>query len=332
MGLAMRLCFLLLCLVSSFAAENEEDNGGLFPSIFNLATNAIIVANATCGEIGPEVYCKLVEHGVLKEPQCGVCDAKLETKRHPITNAIDGSNNWWQSPTLQNGKQYEWVTITLDLRQVYQIAYVILKAGISPRPGNWILERSVDGLHYKPWQYYAIRDSDCWDIYGIRPTVGKLQYRTDNEVLCTSQYSKLNPLENGEIHTSLVNGRPSADEPSHSLKEFTAARFVRLRLQKIRTLNADLMLLQTNNSYQDKSVTRRYFYSIKDISIGGQCICYGHAKYCPVHPVTEKHQCQCEHNTCGENCEVCCPLYNQQPWKEGTKKNGAVCECKKIYL
>ncbi|XP_067120373.1 laminin subunit alpha lam-3-like [Centruroides vittatus] len=326
MALQMQLSFLLLCLVSSFAVKSEEDNGGLFPSIFNLATNAIIIANATCGEIGPEVYCKLVEHGILKEPQCGVCDAKLSTKSHPITNAIDGSNNWWQSPTLQNGKQYEWITITLDLRQVYQIAYIILKAGISPRPGNWILERSIDGLHYKPWQYYVIHDADCWDIYGIRPNVGKLKFRTDNDVICTSHYSKINPLENGEIHTSLINGRPSADDPSPSLKEFTTARFVRLRLQKIRTLNADLMLLQNNASYQDKSVTRRYFYSIKDISIGGQCICYGHAKYCPVHHVTKKHQCQCEHNTCGENCEMCCPLYNQQPWKEGTKKNGAECE------
>ncbi len=30
----------------------------------------------------------------------------------------------------------------------------------------------------------------------------------------------------------------------------------------------------------------QYFYSIKDISIGGQCICYGHARYCPVDPRT----------------------------------------------
>jgi hypothetical protein len=39
-------------------------------------------------------------------------------KRHPIRYAIDGSNRWWQSPTLQNGRQYEWVTITIDLKQV----------------------------------------------------------------------------------------------------------------------------------------------------------------------------------------------------------------------
>lgn len=44
----------------------------------------------------------------------------LFTERHPISNAIDGTNNWWQSPSIQNGREYHWVTITLDLRQVSQ--------------------------------------------------------------------------------------------------------------------------------------------------------------------------------------------------------------------
>lgn len=42
------------------------------------------------------------------------------TEHHPISNAIDGTNNWWQSPSIQNGREYHWVTITLDLRQVGQ--------------------------------------------------------------------------------------------------------------------------------------------------------------------------------------------------------------------
>lgn len=42
----------------------------------------------------------------------------VSAERHPITSAIDGTNNWWQSPSIQNGRQFHWVTITLDLRQV----------------------------------------------------------------------------------------------------------------------------------------------------------------------------------------------------------------------
>lgn len=79
-----------------------------------------------------------------------------------------------------------------------------MKSAISPRPGNWILERSPDGIIYKPWQYYALTDSECWHAYGIRPTVGKPYYRTDDEVICTSYYSKLNPLEGGEVSTSSI--------------------------------------------------------------------------------------------------------------------------------
>ncbi|XP_022246631.1 laminin subunit alpha-2-like, partial [Limulus polyphemus] len=320
-------------------AAKSDFPKGLFPTVSNLATDAVITVNATCGETGQEIYCKLVEHVYLtdldqkvvspRQQQCGVCDTTSSDpdKRHPIINAIDGTNSWWQSPTLQNGKHFEWVTITLDLKQTYQIAYIIIKAAVSPRPGNWVLERSLDGVNYKPWQYYAISDAECWEVYGIRPTTGAPRYRTDDEVICTSYYSKLNPLENGEIHTSLVNGRPGVDGPSNSLREFTTARFVRLRLQKIRTLNADLMSLQTDDPQKiDKSVTRRYFYSIKDISIGGQCLCFGHAEECPVDSSTGEFRCVCRHNTCGDRCDSCCPFYNQEPWRAGTNIDGAACE------
>lgn len=30
----------------------------------------------------------------------------------------------------------------------------------------------------------------------------------------------------------------------------------------------------------------QYFYAIKDISVGGQCICYGHAKQCETDKLT----------------------------------------------
>lgn len=31
----------------------------------------------------------------------------------------------------------------------------------------------------------------------------------------------------------------------------------------------------------------KYYYSIKDISVGGMCICYGHAKACPLNADTK---------------------------------------------
>ena len=100
---------------------------GRFPHVFNLATNAEITTNATCGERGAEPFCKLVEH-VKRRPadriQCGVCDDSSDADRHPIEFAIDGSNRWWQSPTIANGRQFNSVTITLDLKQVSYRIYI----------------------------------------------------------------------------------------------------------------------------------------------------------------------------------------------------------------
>jgi laminin alpha 1/2 len=86
---------------------------------------------------------------------------------------------------------------------------VIVKSAISPRPANWILERSIDGSTYRPWQYYAHSDDECWTRYGIEPTRGKPSYKRDSEVICTSYYSKLNPLEGGEVWHGYVSYVPS---------------------------------------------------------------------------------------------------------------------------
>ncbi|XP_074943697.1 laminin subunit alpha-2 isoform X1 [Phalacrocorax aristotelis] len=333
---SLPLLLLLAALGSRGQPPPPPPQRGLFPAVLNLATNALITTNATCGEKGREMYCKLVEHvpgQPARNPQCRICDqrSRVPHQRHPITNAIDGKNTWWQSPSIQNGIEYHYVTITLDLQQIFQIAYVIVKAANSPRPGNWILERSLDGVDYQPWQYYAITDSECLTRYNIHPRPGTPSYTKDDEVICTSYYSKIHPLENGEIHTSLINGRPSADDPSRVLLEFTSARFIRLRFQRIRTLNADLMMFAHKDPNEiDPIVTRRYYYSIKDISVGGMCICSGHAKACPLDPATNKSVCQCEHNTCGETCDRCCPGFNQKPWHAGTflvKHECEPCNC-----
>ncbi|XP_051908452.1 laminin subunit alpha-2 isoform X2 [Hippocampus zosterae] len=310
----------------------QAQQRGLFPAVLNLASMADISTNATCGLSGPEMFCKLVEH-VPGQPvtnaQCRICNqnSAKPLERHPIEYAIDGTNRWWQSPSIKNGMEYHYVTITLDLKQIFQIAYVIIKAANSPRPGNWILERSIDGETYEPWQFFALTDTECLTRFNMNPRTGPPSYTKDDEVICTSFYSKIHPLENGEIHTSLINGRPSADDPSPTLLNFTSARYIRLVFQRIRTLNADLMTLTLHDPRDvDPIVTRRYYYSIKDISVGGMCICYGHAKACPLNSFTKKFSCECEHNTCGESCDRCCPGYHQQAWMAGTFVTRHVCE------
>ncbi|XP_050482872.1 laminin subunit alpha-1 isoform X2 [Bombus huntii] len=295
-----------------YGTNKSLKNSGLFPSTFNVAAKADIFVNATCGEEGPETFCKPSESS-----RCAVCDARSPDpgKKHNISNILDSSpGKWWQSPTLARGEHYEYVTIALDLKQVYQIEYVIVKAANSPRPAAWILEKSIDGENFQPWQYYAPSDEECWTRYSVPPVTGKPIYIGDDDVICTSVFSRQTPMENGEIHTHLVNGRPGALNHSTTLQEFTQARYVRLRLQGLR---------RSGETIADK---RRAFYSIKEINIGGRCVCSGHAARCR-YSVQHGHQeCECERHTCGERCEKCCPMYNQIPWKPGTAAKGFHCE------
>ena len=125
---------------------------------------------------------------------------------------------------------------------------------------------------------------------------------------------------------SLLNDRPNSDnfEQSEVLHEFTKATNVRLRLLRPKTTLGHLISVQR----QDPTVTRRYFYSIKDINIGGRCVCNGHANSCDISDANEpqKLYCKCQHNTCGAQCEQCCPGYVQFKWKPATVTNPNICQ------
>ena len=43
-------------------------------------------------------------------------------KIEPIFSlALDGSDRWWQSPTLQYSPAYQYITLTVDLHKMYQV-------------------------------------------------------------------------------------------------------------------------------------------------------------------------------------------------------------------
>lgn len=67
----------------------------------------------------------------------------------------------------------------------------------SPRPGVWSLERSTDfGQSWKPWQYFADTPSDCMKFFGV---AADRDIYADDAVICSTEFSKIVPLENGEV-------------------------------------------------------------------------------------------------------------------------------------
>lgn len=86
------------------------------------------------------------------------------------------------------------------LLQLYHIAYIIIKSANSPRPGQWILERSRDyGETYEAWQYFAESESECQESFGM-DSITKIV--RDDDIICTSDYSNIVPLEDGEASLS----------------------------------------------------------------------------------------------------------------------------------
>ncbi|KAM7125584.1 laminin subunit alpha-5 [Molossus nigricans] len=329
-----------LALLGAARAATDGDFS-LHPPYFNLAEGARIAASATCGEEAPargaprpteDLYCKLVGGPVaggdpnqtIQGQYCDICTARNSNKAHPASNAIDGTERWWQSPPLSRGLQYNEVNVTLDLGQVFHVAYVLIKFANSPRPDLWVLERSTDFGHtYQPWQFFASSRRDCLERFGV-PRLERIAQ--DDDVICTTEYSRIVPLENGEVVVSLVNGRPGAMNFSYSpsLRDFTKATNIRLRFLRTNTLLGHLM----GKALRDPTVTRRYYYSIKDISIGGRCVCHGHADVCDAKDPTDpfRLQCVCQHNTCGGSCERCCPGFHQQPWRPATPASASECQ------
>uniref|UniRef100_A0A1B0DI91 Uncharacterized protein n=1 Tax=Phlebotomus papatasi TaxID=29031 RepID=A0A1B0DI91_PHLPP len=193
------------------------------------------------------------------------------------------------------------------------------------RPGLWTLEKSTDyGKTWKPWQHFSDTPADCETYFGrdsLKPIT------QDDDVICTTEYSKIVPLENGEIPVTLLNNRPSANNYFNStiLQEWTRATNVRIRLLRTKNLLGHLMSV----ARQDPTVTRRYFYSIKDISIGGRCMCNGHADTCHILDPSSPNRvlaCQCRHDTCGIHCNECCPGYEQKKWRQNTNARPFHCE------
>ena len=250
------------------------------------------------------------------------------TKTHGPMNAVDGDiSTWWQSPPISRGRKYNRVDLEIDLLQNFQVAYVVVTMADSPRPGVWALEKSMDnGNTWTPWQYFASNDAECQKFFGIHAHGMHANARidADDSVICATEFSKVLPIEGGEIFVPLTKGRPSENniQQSEVMMNWLTATNIRIRLMQTKTMLGHLMSVAQG----DNTVTRRYYYAIKEISIGGRCVCNGHAYICPPIKDTLVLQCECQHKTTGLNCDKCMDGFTQKKWRRYTADDRFECE------
>ena len=203
------------------------------------------------------------------------------------------------------------MNVTIDLRGLREVIYFSAHF-ISPVPVGMVLLYSTDGVTFSPRQYYA---RDCVELFGL-PANGLLSTSTDVNCLSGSQLQY--PFTNRYIEFSLIgtNTRPNAQTVTDlnlqpDLQEFAQATHVMLSLFGWHPVA--------------EQPEEQQFFAVDEILLTGRaCVCNGHASTC------DQELCVCQHQTQGDHCEMCLPLYNNQPWLPGTvslANECGMCQC-----
>ena len=296
----------------------------------NMAFKRNITSTNTCGKPAGG-YCEL---GPGR--QCFVCDANSTTKQHPpefmVNNEFDTPYSlrevsWWQSQTwwetntqgLSTKDDSLKVNITLSFGRRFHISGGIKVRFYNERPLEMFLEKSKDfGKTWRVLQYFAF---DCSKSYNMLGTASVDKNSLFNAT-CTEDYSGQYPPRYGEVEYRFdARYEPGCGYFDQDIQNFMLATNVRIRLEKPFTDGLGSLFPIEEN-------LNKYYYAISDIVISGRCNCNGHAQYCTGPRMRET--CNCEHNTAGNDCEICEPMFNNRPWMPANATHANECQGKNL--
>lgn len=288
------------------------------PPVGNLATGRTPITLTTCGQNSTELYCSYPDQSLLHpashgcgQPRCTKCNANQPDNSHLPADMTDdffaNPVSWWQSAQGVHREE-----IRLDFETEFYLTHVIAVFK-SPRPAAMVLERSQDyGQTWRPYKYFSV---NCTATFGLQDDL------TEEGSMCTSRYSDAVPCTRGEVIYRALTPSNKIEDPyspeAQDLLKLTNLRLLLLKRQECPCRGLGLV----------EKPQRFAHYAIYDLIIRGSCFCNGHAEECELANRTGEVEnvvhgkCVCRHNTAGDHCEKCAPLYNDQPWKPGDGKN-----------
>uniref|UniRef100_A0A8C7EB52 Netrin-4 n=1 Tax=Nothoprocta perdicaria TaxID=30464 RepID=A0A8C7EB52_NOTPE len=296
------------------------------PPVGNLATGRTPATLTTCGQNSTELYCFYPDQNLLHpaaqgcgQPRCTKCNANQPDNSHLPADMTDdffaNPISWWQSAQGVHREE-----IRLDFETEFYLTHVIAVFK-SPRPAAMVLERSQDyGQTWRPYKYFS---ANCTATFGLQDDL------IEEGSMCTSRYSDAVPCTRGEVIYRALTPANKIEDPyspeAQDLLKLTNLRLLLLKRQECPCHGSALL----------EKPQRFAHYAIYDLIVRGSCFCNGHAEECQLlfegvfFPWQVHGKCMCRHNTAGDHCEKCAPLYNDQPWKPGDGKTGAPNECRK---
>uniref|UniRef100_A0A3B5MU19 Netrin 4 n=1 Tax=Xiphophorus couchianus TaxID=32473 RepID=A0A3B5MU19_9TELE len=303
------------------------------PGIGNLAAGRVLHTQSVCGSNSSERFCFFKQTaGPRGKPSCSAakcarCNAAKPAQAHPASAMSDSSfrhpDTWWQSA----GGLEEEEALRLDLETKFLFTHLILVFR-SPRPAAMLLERSQDfGRTWRTLRYFA---QDCEKMFGLAEGLPL----EEDGATCTSKYSAAFPCTRGEVIYRGLSPWRSVDPYGLAAQNQLTVTNLRVRL-----LQRQQCPCQTKHPGAASLPTDHY--AIYDFVVKGSCLCNGHADHCVpargYQPGPEKAskgahvhgKCVCRHNTAGDHCERCAPLYNDLPWQAANGIMGTPHECQK---
>ncbi|CAH8589780.1 unnamed protein product [Dicrocoelium dendriticum] len=313
--------------VSSDCTTHDGKPQMCYPPFTSAVADRKVVSTNTCGEKSRQKYCIHMSSADMSS-RCQYCDSRNLAESHfPEYMTDKNPNNWWQSETMADNPTLhfrESVNLTVDLGTQFHVNYVYLQFR-SPRPHAMVIYKRFD--EQSDWTHWAYFSSNCYTYFGMNYHAVPVFTKPD-EVICQEEYSTLQPLYDGEVIFSVINGRPNYDRffEDTELQRWSTAREIKIELKKMHTFG--------DERGAEKDTLLTYYFAIQKFTVGGRCLCHGHGNEC--RPTTGPGQrdrlvCVCapSHHTTGDNCEQCSPDHRDAPWQPATPENPNPCKpCK----
>ncbi|KAM8828083.1 uncharacterized protein ntng2b isoform 4-T4 [Spinachia spinachia] len=273
----------------------------------------------TCGN-PPERFCTL-ENPYLCSDEC---DASNPDLAHPPQLMQDKERNglltYWQTVTWRRHPEPLLANISMAWNKSLELTDDVQVTFEYGRPSIMVLEKSMDhGRSWQPYQFYA---DDCMDAFNMPPKrVRDLSPANITRVICTEQYSRWVGSKNDknvkfEVRARFsvfagprlqnMDGLYTRMESMKGLRDFFT--FTNLRMRLLRPA--------LGGTYVQRDNLLKYFYAISNIEVPARCKCNLHAAQCLLQE--GNLQCQCEHNTTGQDCQRCKKSFKAKSWKAGS--------------